>query len=81
MEDEEELLKRIVVNPKVMAGKPVIRGTRIPVEHLLRLLAQGLTFQEILDDYPHLTKEDITAVLLYAAKITGEEEVYPVTLE
>jgi len=59
----------------------VIRGTRIPVEHLLRLLAQGLTFQEILDDYPHLTKEDITAVLLYAAKITGEEEVYPVTLE
>ncbi|NHV98202.1 MAG: DUF433 domain-containing protein [Thaumarchaeota archaeon] len=81
MEDEEELLKRIVVNPKVMAGKPVIRGTRIPVEHLLRLLAQGLTFQEILDDYPHLTKEDITAVLLYAAKITGKEEVYPVTLE
>jgi uncharacterized protein (DUF433 family) len=81
MEDEEELLKRIVVNPKIMTGKPVIRGTRIPVEHLLRLLAQGLTFQEILDDYPHLTKEDITAALLYAAKITGKEEAYPVTLE
>jgi len=53
---EERLLNRIVVNPKVMAGKPVIKGTRIPVEQILRLLAQGLSFDEILKDYPHLKK-------------------------
>jgi len=73
MENEEELLKRIVVDPKVMVGKPVIRGTRISVEQILRLLAQGLTFEEILKDYPHLTKEDIVAALIYAAKVTGME--------
>jgi uncharacterized protein (DUF433 family) len=49
--------------------------------HVLRLLAQGLTVEEILKDYPHLTRDDITAVLLYAAKVTGREEVYPVTVE
>ncbi|MBO3840563.1 MAG: DUF433 domain-containing protein [Thermoproteota archaeon] len=81
MEPEEELLKRIVVDPKIMVGKPVIRGTRITVEHILRLLSQGLTFEEILEDYPHLTREDIAAALLYAAKITGMEEVYPLTVE
>jgi len=73
MENEEELLKRIVVDPKVMVGKPVIRGTRISVEQILRLLAQGLTFEDILKDYPHLTKEDIVAALIYAAKVTGME--------
>lgn len=52
---EEELLNRVVVNLKVMAGKPIIRGTRIPVELVLRLLAQGLSFEEILNDYPHLS--------------------------
>lgn len=56
MGSEERLLNRIVVNPKVMAGKPVIKGTRIPVEQVLRLLAQGLSFDEILKDYPHLKK-------------------------
>lgn len=74
-------MKRIVVDPKIMVGKPIIRGTRITVEHILRLLAQGLAFEEILEDYPHLTKEDIAAALLYAAKITGREEVYPLTVE
>lgn len=78
---EESLLNRIVVNPKVMTGKPVIKGTRIPVEQVLRLLAQGLPFDEILKDYPHLKKDDIMAALLYAAKVMGKEEVYPVTLE
>jgi uncharacterized protein (DUF433 family) len=81
MKTEEELLKRIVVDPKVMVGKPIIKGTRIPAVHVLRLLAQGLTVEEILKDYPHLTRDDITAVLLYAAKVTGREEVYPVTVE
>jgi uncharacterized protein (DUF433 family) len=81
MKTEEELLARIVVNPKVMAGKPILKGTRITVELVLRLLAQGLSAEEILKDYPHLTKDDITAVLLYAAKIAGDEEVYPVIVK
>ncbi|HLE74504.1 MAG TPA: DUF433 domain-containing protein, partial [Candidatus Bathyarchaeia archaeon] len=72
---------RIVVNPKVMTGKPVIKGTRIPVEQILKLLAQGLSSDDILKDYPHLKKNDITAALLYAAKIMGREEVYPLTAE
>jgi uncharacterized protein (DUF433 family) len=80
MKTEDELLERIIVNPKVMAGKPIVKGTRITVEQVLKLLSQGLSSKEILKDYPHLTKEDISAVLLYAAKAAGEEEVYPVTI-
>jgi uncharacterized protein (DUF433 family) len=78
---EANLLKRIVINPKIMRGKPIVKGTRITVEQVLKLLAQGLSTDEILKDYPHLTKEDITAVLLYAAKVAGEEEVYPITVK
>ncbi len=81
MKTEKSLLNRIVVNPKVMTGKPIIKGTRIPVEQILRLLAQGLSFDEILKDYPHLKKDDIMAALLYAAKVMGKEEVYPLTVE
>lgn len=64
-----------------MAGKPVIKGTRIPVEQILKLLAQGLSFDDILKDYPHLKREDIMAALLYAARVMGREEVYPLTVE
>jgi len=78
---EEELLSRIVVNPKVMAGKPVIKSTRIPVEQILRMLAQGLSYDEVLKDYPHLTVEDVKVALLYAAKVMGREEVYPIITE
>jgi uncharacterized protein (DUF433 family) len=81
MKPEDELLARIVVNPKVMAGKPILKGTRITVELVLRLLAQGQSTEEILKDYPHLAKDDITAVLLYAAKIAGDEEVYPLIVK
>lgn len=81
MKSTEELLERIVVDPKVMVGKPVVRGTRVTVEHVLTLLAQGLTVEDILKDYPHLTRDDVAAVLLYAAKVTGREEVFPVTVE
>jgi len=81
MKATEALLERIVVDPKIMVGKPVIRGTRVTVEHVLTLLAQGLTFEKILKDFPHLMREDIAAVLLYAAKVTGREEVHPVTME
>jgi len=81
MKAKERLLNRIVVDPKVMVGKPIIKGTRIPVEQVLRLLAQGLSIERILKDYPHLTKDDIMAALLYAARLMGREEVYPVTAE
>ena len=74
---EQRLLDRIEVNPKVMVGKPVIKGTRIPVELILRMLSQGISEEEILEEYPHLTKEDIQAALAYAAEALAVEEVLP----
>jgi len=73
-----ELLNRITVDPKVMVGKPIIRGLRITVEQILNALAGGVTFQEIIEDYPELEMADIQAVLLYAATLVSEEQVYPV---
>ena len=65
---------RIEINPKVMFGKPVIRGTRIPVELLLRKLSEGATERELLDAYPRLTREDIKAAIGYAADTVAHEE-------
>ena len=73
---KKDLLKRIIVNPNIMAGKPVIKGTRIPVDLILKLLSQGSTIEEILKDYPHLSKEDIRAALLYGATVIENEEVF-----
>ena len=70
----EELLNRITINPRVMAGKPVIRGTRITVDLILELLAAGMKPEEIAKDYK-ITIEDVRAALLYAAKILGCEEI------
>ena len=70
----EELLNRITINPRVMAGKPVIRGTRITVDLILKLLAAGMKPEEIAEDYK-ITIEDVRAALLYAAKILGREEI------
>lgn len=71
---------RIVVNPKIMLGKPVIRGTRITVEHVLKLLKQGLTVKEILKDYPHLKKADIQVAVDYATESLNKERAYPLTV-
>ena len=71
-------MKRIVVNPKVMVGKPVIKGTRITVEAIVRRTAQGMTFDEILEDYPYITKEDIKAALMYAGSLVAGEEIFPI---
>ena len=68
------MLKRIVGDPRVMAGKPVIRGTRITVDVILELLASGMKPEEIAEDYG-LSLEDIRAALLYAAKVLGREEL------
>jgi len=72
-----QLLERITINPKVMVGKPVIRGTRITVELIVKMLAQGIAEQEILQEYPRLELEDIRAALAYASAILGNEEVVP----
>lgn len=66
--NNEDLLERITINPKVMVGKPVIRGTRLTVEYILGLLAHGSTIEEILEEYPGLEKDDIYACLLFASK-------------
>lgn len=71
----EKLLERIEVNPAVMLGKPVIKGTRIPVELLLRKLSEGATEADLLDAYPRLTKIDIQAALAYAASALAHETI------
>ena len=73
--EANELLKRIEVNPKVMAGKPVIRGTRIPVDLILDMLAEDIPTEEILREYPDLSKEDVRAALAYASASLKAEEV------
>lgn len=65
---EQQLLERITLNPQVMVGKPVIRGTRLTVEYILNLLAHGATIAEILDEYQGLTQADIQACLLFATR-------------
>jgi uncharacterized protein (DUF433 family) len=65
---DEQFLERIVLNPKVMVGKPIIRGTRLTVEYILNLLAHGTTAEEILVEYEGLTQEDIQACLLFATR-------------
>jgi uncharacterized protein (DUF433 family) len=69
------MTERIEINPAVMLGKPVIRGTRIPVELLLRKLAEGATMEELLDAYPRLCAEDVRAALAYAADTIAHEAV------
>jgi len=70
----EELMDRIAVDPKVLVGKPVIKGTRIPVYLILEFLANGMSEKEVLKEYPTLKKEDIKAALMYASKCTSNEE-------
>jgi uncharacterized protein (DUF433 family) len=67
---------RIAMDPDVLAGKPVIRGTRIAVEFIIGLLAEGWTHAEIIRQYPGLTEEDLTACLAYARYILSAERVY-----
>jgi len=71
----------IVVDPLILVGKPVIKGTRIPVSLILNLVAHGMTFEEIIDDYPSLTGEDIRAAILYAGARMDREEVLTLTAQ
>ena len=78
---EDELLDRISVNPRVMVGKPVIRGTRLTVEYILELLAHGTAMDEILEEYPGLVKDDIYACLLFASKTLQDASFIPMEAE
>jgi len=76
--NNKELLERITINPKVMVGKPTVRGLRITVEQILKALAGGITTAELIEEYPELEPEDIQAVLLYAAELVSEEQVFEI---
>lgn len=71
---------RIELNPGILAGKPVIKGTRLAVELLVDLLAEGWTHAEVLANYPQLTEDDIQAALHYAAESLKRERVYPLAV-
>jgi len=68
---------RIIVDPAILAGKPVVKGTRIPVELVLKRLAQDLDVQTLLEAYPRLTIEDVQACLTYAQTLVAGEDIYP----
>ncbi|MDZ8082805.1 MAG: DUF433 domain-containing protein [Nostoc sp. DcaGUA01] len=78
--DEQKLLERITVNPKIFGGKPIIRGRRLAVEHILGMLAAGDTIETLLEGYPWLQREDIQACLVYARRLLGDERVEDFTL-
>ena len=78
---EQELLKRITINPKIFGGKPIIRGQRLAVEHVLGMLAAGDTMETLLKGYPWLESEDIQACLVYARRVVGHERIEPLSIE
>ena len=73
-------LNRITIKPEICHGKPTVRGLRYPVENILELLAAGMTFKEILSDYPDLEKQDLLACLEYAAKLAQVKSIHKLAL-
>lgn len=78
---DQQLLERITVSPGVMAGKPVVRGTRLTVEYILSLLAHEMTTTEILEEYEGLTREDVQACLLFASRSLESTAFMPLVAE
>ena len=76
---ESRLLERIQTDKRILTGKPVIAGTRISVDFILKLLAQSMSQADILHEYPRLKSEDIQAALLYAEKVLEHEAVFPIS--
>jgi len=66
---------RVIINPDIMLGKPVIKGTRVTVELILRKLSEGMTIDQMLESYEHLSKEDVYAALNYASDLIANEEI------
>lgn len=75
--NDNQLLGRIASDPRMMAGKPVIKGTRLTVDYILNLLGHGATAEEILEEYEGLSQEDIRACLLFAARTLADTEFMP----
>ncbi len=73
-------MKKITVDPQILSGKPIFEGTRIPVDLILEFLSQGYNIDQVLEEYPSLTKEDILRALNFAAKKIKEEKIYPISL-
>ena len=78
---DEQLLQRITLKPKILAGKPVIKGTRLSVEYMLNLFAHGATTEELLEEYDGLVEEDLQACFLFATKSLRETEFMPLLEE
>jgi uncharacterized protein (DUF433 family) len=78
---DQELLNRVTTNPRVMAGKPVIKGTRLTVEYILKLLAHDATLVEILSEYEGLIEADIRACLLFASRSLESASFMPLVME
>jgi uncharacterized protein (DUF433 family) len=78
---DEQLLERITLNPRVMAGKAVIKGTRLTVDHIFNLLAHGMSTAEIIEEYPGLTEDDIHGCFLFAARSLGDTAFMPLDVE
>ena len=78
---EEELLQRITFNPAIFGGKPIIRGRRLAVEHVLAMLAAGDSIETVLEGYPWLEPEDVQACLAYARRVVGHERVEPLLMD
>lgn len=78
--NEDKILERITYDPGIFNGKPIIRGKRIAVEHILGMIAEGSTFDELLDGYPFLEKDDIQACLCYAHRVVAHEKIEPALL-
>ena len=79
--DEKKILERITANPKIFGGKPIVRGRRLAVEHVLGMLAAGDTPETILAGYPWLEPKDIQACLVYARRLVGHERIEPLLIE
>ena len=79
--DEKKLLERITVNTQIFRGKPIIRGRRLAVEHVLGMMAAGDTVEDILKAYPWLEREDVQACLVYARRVMASERIEPLALE
>jgi len=75
--NEDALLRRITVNPQIFGGKPIVRGRRLAVEHVLGMMAAGDSMETLLDGYPWMEREDVLACLLYARRLVGHERVEP----
>ncbi len=79
--NEQKLLERITVNSSIFGGKPIIRGRRLAVEHILGMLAAGDTIETLLEGYPWLEREDVQACLIYARRLVAHERIEPLLIE